>query len=183
MTDSSGTVVWAADYLPFGQADVTVETVENNLRFVGQYYDNETGLHYNYFRYYDPSLGRYLRADPIGLEGGINLYAYVENNSINLIDPFGLRAPNPIPPSMRTNPFHVPGDNSGPGARRAPGGSSSGCKNIIVKECEEMCCDYDECTGKCKTKCPMLSSPSSKVVQKCLKYRYVPKVNCQGKIF
>ncbi|MBT8348886.1 MAG: RHS repeat-associated core domain-containing protein, partial [Sulfurovum sp.] len=73
----------------FGQADVTVSTVENNLRFAGQYYDSETGLHYNYHRYYDPSLGRYLRADPIGLEGGVNLYSYVYNNPLNNIDPDG----------------------------------------------------------------------------------------------
>jgi RHS repeat-associated protein len=58
--------------------------------YAGQYYDSETGLHYNYHRYYDPSLGRYLRADPIGLAGGVNLYAYAENNPNNYIDPFGL---------------------------------------------------------------------------------------------
>jgi RHS repeat-associated protein len=90
MTDSSAGVVWAADYLPFGQADVIVETAKNNLRFAGQYYDQENGLHYNYHRYYDPKLGRYLRADPIGLEGGVNLYAYAQNNPINYMDPFGL---------------------------------------------------------------------------------------------
>ncbi len=90
MTDSKGMEVWDADYLPFGQADVTIATVENNMRFAGQYYDSETGLHYNYWRFYDPSLGRYLRADPIGLEGGINPYAYVQNNPVNKIDPNGL---------------------------------------------------------------------------------------------
>jgi len=90
ITNGSGAVVWAADYLPFGEADVTIETVRNGLRFAGQYYDQETGLHYNYHRYYDPSLGRYLRADPIGIEGGINLYTYVTNNPINDFDPFGL---------------------------------------------------------------------------------------------
>jgi RHS repeat-associated protein len=115
MTNGSGGVVWAADYLPFGQADVTVDTVENNLRFAGQYYDQETGLHYNYHRYYDPTLGRYLRADPIGLEGGINLYAYVENNPVNAIDPLGLHGlflfgKNPwyinIPRMLRGIPRH-----------------------------------------------------------------------------
>jgi RHS repeat-associated protein len=90
MTNGSGGVVWAADYLPFGQADVTVETVGNDLRFAGQYYDQETGLHYNYHRYYDPKLGRYLRADPIGPDDGINLYAYAPNSPINYIDQSGL---------------------------------------------------------------------------------------------
>jgi RHS repeat-associated protein len=58
--------------------------------FAGQYYDSETGLHYNYFRYYDPKLGRYLRADPIGLDGGTNIYSYVSNDPVNTVDPWGL---------------------------------------------------------------------------------------------
>ena len=59
--------------------------------YPGQYYDQETGLHYNYFRYYDPTTGRYVTPDPIGLEGGINLWPYVANNPVNWIDPLGLR--------------------------------------------------------------------------------------------
>jgi RHS repeat-associated protein len=62
------------------------------LRFAGQYYDSETGLHYNYHRYYDPKIGRYLRADPIGLFGGVNLYSYVNNRPIISSDPFGLKS-------------------------------------------------------------------------------------------
>jgi RHS repeat-associated protein len=86
----SGAVVWKAAYLPFGKAQVLVETITNNIRFKGQYFDVETGLHYNCQRYYDPSTGRYLRADPIGLVGGINLYAYCQNDPVNCIDPWGL---------------------------------------------------------------------------------------------
>ena len=75
--NDSGQIVWKAAYLPFGSAEVLVDTVENNFRLPGQYYDAETGLHYNMFRYYDPDTGRYITADPVGLSGGLNLFAYV----------------------------------------------------------------------------------------------------------
>jgi RHS repeat-associated protein len=60
------------------------------LRFPGQCYDAETGLHYNYFRDYDPKIGRYVQSDPIGLEGGLNIYAYALANPSSYIDPNGL---------------------------------------------------------------------------------------------
>ena len=62
-----------------------------NLRFPGQYYDAESGLHYNGHRYYDPKMGRYISSDPVGLSGGINTYAYGESNPVNNLDLDGLR--------------------------------------------------------------------------------------------
>lgn len=63
-----------------------------SLRFPGQYFDDETGLHYNWQRYYDPQTGRYLTPDPIGLAGGINLFIYTNANPTNMTDPMGLEA-------------------------------------------------------------------------------------------
>ena len=85
-----GVVVWSADYKPFGQADVTVNTAENNFRLPGQYYDQETGLHYNYHRTYSPGVGRYLSPDPVSSTALQNLYGYAEDNPVGLIDPLGL---------------------------------------------------------------------------------------------
>ncbi|MEO6976677.1 MAG: RHS repeat-associated core domain-containing protein, partial [Gallionella sp.] len=91
LLSQSGAVVWSATYDAFGKATVNpASTVTNNLRLPGQYYDQETGLHYNWMRYYDPGTGRYVTSDPIGLLGGINMYAYLDGNPLNSIDPFGL---------------------------------------------------------------------------------------------
>ncbi|RPH97280.1 MAG: hypothetical protein EHM68_08900 [Lysobacterales bacterium] len=96
VTDEAGQVVWSASYLPFGEATVDEDpdgdgiAYELNPRFPGQYYDAESGLHYNYFRDYDPAIGRYLESDPLGLGGGLNPYAYAKGNPLRHSDAFGL---------------------------------------------------------------------------------------------
>jgi len=90
LTDSDGEIVWQATYRSWGEIEhLAVHQVEQSLRFQGQYFDNETGLHYNTFRYYDPGAGRFITQDPIGLEGGANLYKYAFN-ALSWIDPLGL---------------------------------------------------------------------------------------------
>jgi len=76
--------------LPNEDPDGDGNQFEYNLRFPGQYYDQETGLHYNYFRDYDPSTGRYIESDPMGLSGGLNIYSYVNGNPVNATDSSGL---------------------------------------------------------------------------------------------
>ncbi|NWF93492.1 MAG: RHS domain-containing protein [Syntrophaceae bacterium] len=90
LTDDAQAIAWKAAYTPFGEAVASIENVENPFRFPGQYYDAETGLHYNYFRYCNPQTGRYITPNPIGLEGGINLFSYVGGNPVNYTDPEGL---------------------------------------------------------------------------------------------
>ncbi|HEU5381324.1 MAG TPA: RHS repeat-associated core domain-containing protein [Ktedonobacteraceae bacterium] len=90
MTDNTGKVVWDRIQLPFGETYSIAGTATTNLRAPGQYFDSESGLNYNLFRTYNPTLGRYTQADPIGLAGGINPYAYVLGNPVKSVDSFGL---------------------------------------------------------------------------------------------
>jgi RHS repeat-associated protein len=84
-------VVWSAVYDSFGSCQIGIEDIANNLRFAGQYYDVETGLHYNLARYYYPNVGRFISEDPLGFNGGnVNLYVYANNNPIMFMDPLGL---------------------------------------------------------------------------------------------
>jgi RHS repeat-associated protein len=122
MTAVNGAVIWSAKYSSFGEADVgPSSTITNDLRFGGQQYDRETGIHYNHFRYYDPKTGRYFTQDPLKL-GNIlivkqrfsgtlsahliykfmlaspqvlNVYQYVKNNPLKAIDPNGLMSKIP----------------------------------------------------------------------------------------
>jgi RHS repeat-associated protein len=112
MTDATGAVVWSADYLPFGQVQIDpASTITNNFRFPGQYYDQETELYYNYHRYYNPVIGRYMTPEPLfdlyprifrflmnskdllvcSFSNNVNnVYQYGSNNPIIFIDPLGL---------------------------------------------------------------------------------------------
>ena len=91
--NAKGEAVWTAEYEAWGR--IRNETVSDGLkvnipfRFQGQYYDEESGLHYNRFRYYDPEIGRFVSQDPIGLDGGLNIYVYVKN-PVQWVDPSGL---------------------------------------------------------------------------------------------
>ena len=97
LTNEEGDIIWLGEYTLFGQLKhqrnrdrwYSSDKTEQNLRFAGQYYDQETGLHYNTLRYYDPNCGRFTQQDPIGLAGGINLYQYAPN-TLSWIDPWGL---------------------------------------------------------------------------------------------
>ncbi|OPB22265.1 type IV secretion protein Rhs, partial [Pseudomonas fluorescens] len=90
LTAPDGEIVWSAHYRAYGQISrLDIEKVDNPLRFQGQYFDQESGLHYNRHRYYNPDIGRYLTPDPVKLAGGINSYQYVPNPT-GWVDPLGL---------------------------------------------------------------------------------------------
>lgn len=90
LRDASPTVVWENRTTPFGEAYSETGSVTQLARFPGQRLDEGSGLHYNWHRYYDPSLERYISADPIGQIAGPNLYTYAGNNPTNQSDPLGL---------------------------------------------------------------------------------------------
>ena len=97
-------MVWAVSFKAYGNLAVAhANEEENNLRFQGQYFDEESGLHYNRFRYYDPQSGRFVNQDPIGLNGGPNCYQYVPSPT-GWIDPFGLSCKEAINDPARMLP-------------------------------------------------------------------------------
>ena len=95
LTGEDGEIAWRGTYKAWGLAEETRSDkakwadIRNPLRFQGQYWDVETGLHYNRYRYYDPNLGRFIGKDPIGYAGGLNLYTYAFN-PVQWMDPLGL---------------------------------------------------------------------------------------------
>ncbi len=109
ITNTAGQEVWRWDNTdPFGnnlanENPSALGTFTFNLRFPGQYFDKETGLHYNVNRDYNPALGRYIQSDPIGLRGGINTYGYVGGNPLSFADPRGLRRPDQEDPTTPEN--------------------------------------------------------------------------------
>jgi RHS repeat-associated protein len=87
----SGSVEWAAQFSTWGLvADEKATGTKCGLRFQGQWFDAESGLHYNWHRYYDPTTGQYLSPDPVGIQGGPQIYGYVQN-PLTWIDPMGLK--------------------------------------------------------------------------------------------
>ena len=113
--NAKGEAIWTAEYEAWGR--IRNETVSDGLkvnvpfRFQGQYYDEESGLHYNRFRYYDPQIGRFISQDPIGLMGGINLFEYAPNTT-RWIDPLGLNKKTKQNKSSQTNKNQNDGCNT-----------------------------------------------------------------------
>jgi RHS repeat-associated protein len=124
--DGDGKVVWwAARVDPYGLVELRSDAkIEYNLRWPGHYFDPETGLHYNRYRYYDPKLGRYLQSDPIGHEGSpINLYAYCGNPLVQ-VDVLGLAHPARTSGDGSENGPHSNNGKEGTSAQRAKGATT-----------------------------------------------------------
>ena len=152
--DAQGQVVWRMQATAFGETTVDAKSViENPLRFPGQFYDAETQTHYNYFRDYESQTGRYVQSDPIGLEGGINYFGYVDQRPLIKSDSLGL-APPPVchDPAQCPEP---PYDPTSDGAKPAPGKtpkSDLGYESWIDKCVDDHCKRAQPDAGWCMQK-------------------------------
>jgi RHS repeat-associated protein len=157
LTNQSGQVVSDIEATPFGETYIDYAELTYNRRFPGQYKDVETGLHYNYFREYDPSLGRYIQSDPIGLEGGINTYAYVDGNPLQNSDPKGL--------------IKVYGKWCGPNwtggfdSKYIPG--LEGLYSIPIDDLDASCQTHDICYYQCRRDNPCDKADRSACFRRC----------------
>ncbi|MEV0820579.1 RHS repeat-associated core domain-containing protein [Nonomuraea rubra] len=118
LIDPEGTLAWRAGHTLWGSVSQVMSAGPHcPLRFPGQYADEESDLHYNLFRYYDPASGRYTSSDPLGLSGGWNPYSYVVNPA-TWLDPLGL---SPYPARGEINPNEVRFTQNNAGARFSTG--------------------------------------------------------------
>jgi RHS repeat-associated protein len=164
VTDSSNNIRWRWDSDPFGTTAPNenpsgLGTFVYNLRFPGQQYDAVVGLHYNYFRDYDPAVGRYVESDPIGLKGGLDTYGYVGGDPLSLVDPLGLvpgAGPKPARSSRGASGSWAAGASgtwSGRGVGNVWTGftpqdwvCSSGAAPLNHSACQKKCCiAHDKC--------------------------------------
>lgn len=140
MTDKKGIVVWQADYRPFGETVVDEDPDGDgkkfimNLRFPGQYFDEESGLYYNYYRYYQPQIGRYTRPDPIGVMlGELNPFSYALANPIGMLDPFGLITIDGMECTEKKRSI-LPGYSSGVPIDSFVAGERVICTDIVIED-------------------------------------------------
>ncbi|MFV0673712.1 RHS repeat domain-containing protein [Variovorax sp. tm] len=140
LTDHEGSVAWSAQYKAWGEAREAISEAgrragfRNPIRFQGQYWDKETGLHYNRYRYYDPWTGRFVSRDPIGLMGGLNRHQFA-SNPLTWIDPLGLARKKGITPNDRgTRTTMEGGKLSEPAIGYSGGAGGKGAQNPVVKQ-------------------------------------------------
>jgi RHS repeat-associated protein len=159
ITDLANRTVWEWPLDTFGSGSAKEDpnglgTFSFNLRFPGQYYDAETGLHYNYFRDYDPSVGRYVESDPIGLKGGLNSYGYVEANPLSSSDQLGLDKTWWVPGSGRSTADgprngNWCGGNWGGGWAPSLHAGKDG-PGAPLDSLDRCCMHHDQCWSRCE---------------------------------
>jgi RHS repeat-associated protein len=147
-TDSTGTVVWTASYDPFGTVHASTGTPAT-IRFPGQWFQAESGLHQNWMRDYDPTTGRYIQADPLGLVDGASVYGYAGQNPGRYVDPRG----------EEWRYYNLPDGNTG--LRWSPGGAnycpSGDCASRKSTEnIRDPWPEYEQCVESCLDSEPML---------------------------
>ena len=151
LTNSSGNTVDVYEYAVYGKVGASDPSHPNRFMFTGREFDKETGLYYYRARYYKPEIGRFLQADEVGYEAGMNLYRYCDNNPWNLIDPYGADGCEPNhacpdrnacsgpPPDIMPvypRPTYPPIAGTDPGEMPGTGGGGG-----PTLQCDCICCD------------------------------------------
>ncbi|MFT3779450.1 MAG: RHS repeat-associated core domain-containing protein [Ottowia sp.] len=159
-TDKSGATTWKAVSEAFGAAGALPESrITMNLRFPGQYFDSETGTHYNYFRNYNPYAGRYLQSDPLKIWGGINLFEYSGGDPVRDRDSMGLAPDICRGPDCSNPPYDPTPDGPKPSPNKSPK-KDRGYEGWMEKCVDEVCetIKADTFTGWCQQKgCKLLT--------------------------